>query len=96
MLFTCLEWLRGETDWEGPLGELGQHCISPFMALSTCVHYVMMPPNHLLYPDSGLTNTGLQKGLFSPAPASQRFSSGSLTHCPHHGLWALYLNVLFP
>ena len=29
-------------------------------------------------------------------PASQRFPFGSLTHCPHCRLWALYLNVLFP
>ena len=96
VMFTYLGWLRGETDWDGLLGELGQHCISPFIALSTCVHYVMMPLNHLLYPDSGLSNIGLQKGLFSAMPASQRFPSGSLTHCPHRGLWAPYLNVLFP
>lgn len=63
-MFTCLGWLGGQTDGEGLLGELGQHRISPFIALSTRIRCAMMPLNHLMYPDSGLSNTGLQKRLF--------------------------------
>lgn len=62
---TCLGWLRVEIDCKGLLGELGQQCISVFILLSTCVHYIMILPNHLLYPGSGLSHVSLRRDCSS-------------------------------